>query len=469
MKIKLHTEKHPEDNAMLQGLYSRSPASVDDHLEKLAKVGSGDFMNKYYVNYGHSSLGDCGYITIYIEGVSMLAAKAVQDNALYAGQEVSSRFVNWSNQFFINPFETEKDPFDTGFNNDVANWVEYKTDYLYSQYRLFYISNLPKLVTHIKTKYPRQETEKETVYDKAVLARAFDILRGFLPCGASTNVAWTTSLRKANDHVRHLAAHPLLEVRQVAHNIHKELIATYPNSIKPLPAYADLPTYEKLSTQFYGFRFPCNGFETFQPVKNPAGWPVDFQLARKNEDFQQYMKAEYLTLINDRPKYSELPKHDTFFDQRIIATSVLDFGSYRDLQRHRNMKLALPIIFMQSGFEGWYYDELPEGSKAEADKLFAAITKFCVEDKYEHVLELQYILPMGTLLPISIDMDTRQALYLAELRSGKTVHATLRPLAQALGKKITEHFGIKTYCDFDADSWTIRRGSQDIVEKVVQV
>ena len=466
MKIKLHTEQHPEDNAMLQGLYSRSPASVDSHLEKLAAVGSGDFMSKYYVNYGHASLADCGYITIYIEGVSMLAAKAIQDNPLYAGQEVSSRYVDWSNQPFINPFETPID--ESGFRIDIGNWKGSKAQDLLDQYRVFYVSTLPKLVTHLKQKYPRQETEKESVYDKAVLARAFDILRGFLPCGASTNVAWTTSLRKANDHIRHLAAHPLAEVRDIAHKVHAELITTYPNSIKALPTYEELPVYEKLSTQFYGFRFPCNGFESFQPTRNPDGWPVDFQLARKNEDFQQYMKDEYLALINDRPKYSELPKHDTFFDQRIIATSVLDFGSYRDLQRHRNMKLALPIIFMQSGFEGWYYDELPDRVKAEADKLFAEITKFCVEDKYEHVLELQYILPMGTLLPISIDMDTRQALYLAELRSGKTVHATLRPLAQALGNKITEHFGIKTYCDFDPDNWTIRRGSQDIIEKVVQ-
>ena len=32
---------HPEDMAMLQALYSRSPASVVKHIDKLKKAGSG--------------------------------------------------------------------------------------------------------------------------------------------------------------------------------------------------------------------------------------------------------------------------------------------------------------------------------------------------------------------------------------------------------------------------------------------
>lgn len=40
---------HPEDLAMLQALYSRSPRSVIEHLEKVRKVGAGQFMSQYYV------------------------------------------------------------------------------------------------------------------------------------------------------------------------------------------------------------------------------------------------------------------------------------------------------------------------------------------------------------------------------------------------------------------------------------
>lgn len=70
---------HPEDEAMLQALYSRSAASVSEHLQKLAKTGSGKFMEQFYVGYGHASIGDCGTTTLFFENVSTLAAKAIQD------------------------------------------------------------------------------------------------------------------------------------------------------------------------------------------------------------------------------------------------------------------------------------------------------------------------------------------------------------------------------------------------------
>src|SRR3989338_7034678 len=94
-------DQHPEDLAMLQALYSRSGASVMEHLEKVKAAGSGKFMESYYIGYGHESIGDCGSTTIFIEGVSMFAAKAIQDNRLYNGQEASTRYIDFSRQPFV--------------------------------------------------------------------------------------------------------------------------------------------------------------------------------------------------------------------------------------------------------------------------------------------------------------------------------------------------------------------------------
>ena len=98
-------DQHPEDLAMLQALYSRSPASVTTHLDRLQKSGSGKFMDQYYVGYGHASIGDCGATTIFIEQVSMLVAKAVQDNPLYNGQEASTRYLDFSKQSVVDPYD----------------------------------------------------------------------------------------------------------------------------------------------------------------------------------------------------------------------------------------------------------------------------------------------------------------------------------------------------------------------------
>ena len=99
-------DQHPEDLAMLQALYSRSPASVVTHLDKLKQSGSGKFMENYYVGYGHASIGDCGATTVFIEQVSMLVAKAMQDNPLYNGQEASTRYLDFSQQSIVDPYDS---------------------------------------------------------------------------------------------------------------------------------------------------------------------------------------------------------------------------------------------------------------------------------------------------------------------------------------------------------------------------
>jgi hypothetical protein len=86
MKTFIYDEFNPQDVAMMQALYSRSSASVEEHVEKVRATGSGKFMEKFYVGYGHASIADCGSTTVFIEGVSMLVAKAVQDWPLYSGQ-----------------------------------------------------------------------------------------------------------------------------------------------------------------------------------------------------------------------------------------------------------------------------------------------------------------------------------------------------------------------------------------------
>ena len=106
MKIFVYDEFNPEDTAMMQALYSRSAASVVEHVEKVKQSGSGKFMEKFYVGYGHASIADCGSTTIFIEGVSMLVAKAIEDWPLYSGQETSSRYIDMSQQAIVDPVGT---------------------------------------------------------------------------------------------------------------------------------------------------------------------------------------------------------------------------------------------------------------------------------------------------------------------------------------------------------------------------
>jgi thymidylate synthase ThyX len=455
-KVFLHTEQHPEDNAMLQALYSRSADSVEVHKERLAKVGSGKFMAQYYLGYGHASIADCGFITLYIEGVSMLAAKAIQDEPLYNGQESSSRYIDWSEQPFYNPFVDSGNPLNSAMHGK-HNVAE---DVLNSM-RSFYVTQKPIIIEHLKQQFPRKENEKEGTYDKAITAKAFDILRGFLPCGATTNVAWTTSLRKANEHVRYLALHPLEEIRDVAKQLHSVLVESYPNSIdSEFPDYDSADPYLKDFHQYYTSTYGQSGYfriESAKEILKPYIGTISF-------DYQAGLVLNRTPAI-DRPKRAKLLKHNLGYRDRLSIMCDLDFGSYRDLQRHRGGYCGVPVISAGGDFHPWYYEQLPESSKHAADKLFKQILEFNNRVCDVHELEMQYILPMGTLVEVILDYDVNQSLYVAELRSSQTVHSTLRPVAQAIGRYLENIMGIKTYCDFSDDKWNTRRGTQDIVVK----
>ncbi len=180
----------PESEAMLQALHSRSTDGIDGHLAILAEKGSEKFMSTYYVGYGHKSIGDCGSATLFIEGVSMLAAKAIQDWKLYSGQESSTRYIDFANQTFLNPAGT-----------DAGAAIQ-------ETWRTFYLKAVAEMKTVLTERYPKAEEEKEAVYDKAIAARAFDTIRGFLPAGATTNLAWHGNLRQFADKTAQLLTRP---------------------------------------------------------------------------------------------------------------------------------------------------------------------------------------------------------------------------------------------------------------------
>jgi hypothetical protein len=79
---------------------------------------------------------------------------------------------------------------------------------------------------------------------------------------------------------------------------------------------------------------------------------------------------------------------------------------------------------------------------------------------------LQYLYPMGMGGAITLSYTIPQLVYVAELRSLKTVHPSLRPIAQTMARWYQHTFPTATcYADFEADSWTAKRGEQDIKVK----
>lgn len=431
----------PEAEAMLQALHSRSVGGIREHLKTLSEKGPEKFMQSFYVGYGHKSIGDCGTGTIFIEGVSMLVAKAIQDWLLYSGQEASTRYIDFSTQRFI-------DPIGSG-----------KTAEMLESWRGFYLASQEPVRAHLKRQFPRNDGEDEKVYEKAINARGFDILRGFLPAGASTNLSWHTNLRQAADHLALLRHHPLAEVRVVAETMEDALREAFPSSFGH-KEYEATETYREMwMREGYLFR----GTEWRKPTRE-AKLSLQVEMMRNSVDLD--LLAEYQSFFASRPPKTELPKQMAECGT-IQFEFLIDYGSFRDIQRQRSVTQRMPLLTNDFGLHPWYLESLPSDVRqSAADLVYAQLDRI---DSWPHneIID-QYYLPMGMCVPCRVTGDLPALTYVVELRAQATVHPTLHDVALQMADLMLKELGregLTLYVDREKGRFDVKRGLQDIVQK----
>ncbi len=417
---------HPEDMAMLQALYSRNPGSIIDKLKEVGGDKAGKLMSTYYVGYGHQSIGDCGHFTLFIENVSMIAAKVIQHHPLYIGQEASTRYLDFSKQGYV----------------DVATAPEIM-EFLLDGYR----RTLDDLKQSIRKDNPWSETTGVNLseWEKACNARAFDIARGLLPTGTKTSLSWTTSFRNCWDHLKKTATHKSSEIKHLAQGLFETVSGQYPQSFPTKIEWPDLAYFDSAFPEI-----------TDEELKGESETVLISLLSNR------LVKYLVETTALDR-KRGEPLHHDLDANVWLKVGWEIDYGSFRDLQRHRNQKMPLPCIEKGAKFSPWYLDNL------------GAIGCQVLEDfraKYEPLLKdvpvwhSQYYYPMASMVKVPMVMSLGQAVYVVETRSSKTVHPTLRSKTLELGAYLKDQQPkLKVHVDQSEDKINWKRGKQDIVKQ----
>lgn len=461
MKLRIVDHLTPEDVAMLQALYSRSAKSVDDHLAEHRHAKSGEFMQRYYVGYGHKSIADCGSTTLFIEDVSLLAAKAIQDWPLYSGQETSTRYIDMSKQRIEDPIDSP------GSKRILTEWMR------------FYTSKQERVTDHVRAQHPRRPAEDEAVYERAVKARTFDILRGFLPAGITTQLSWHTNLRQAGDHLAWLHQHPADELRALARTMSRELHAVYASSgfdYRPPILHSEKDErHVWLAEAASEYTYPVHAespleFSSRAEYGNQTDEECDALYARFG--FEHADISFNKALLSSRPRGCTLPHWMTDFGQARFEFP-LDFGSFRDLQRHRNGVVRMPLLNTEWGFEPWYLEQLDDDTRTDAEELIRLQTDRIRSDLGVRPdisatpVEKQYVTALGYRVPCVVTMALPALVYFLELRTQKTVHPTLRRRALEIAGRFREAWpDIALHVDEDPDDWTVRRGTQTIKERV---
>ena len=426
--IFIYDKLHAEDNAMLQALYSRSAESVQEHIKKVEATGSGKFMETFYVGYGHDSIADCGSTTLFIENLSIIADKAIQDWPLYSGQETSTRYVNMQERPIIDPLgrvDTMK---------IMIKWMD------------FYVHSGERLKEHLRQVYPRRPEEDKQIYEKAINARSFDIRRAFLPAGITTQLSWHTDLRQAHDKLALLKYWPVPEIQDIAEKMEKMLKEKYKHSFN-----------HKIFPEQEAYREQIMNRHAFYQADEITDFAFTTNI--KPEELE-----EYKTEISTRPQKTNLP---LFLGElgNCRFDFLLDYGSFRDIQRHRNGTCRIPLLTTELGFNSWYLEQLPDDLLQEALELIQNLKQEI--DSLDTTPELkQYYIALGFYVQCRVAYNLPATVYVVELRSGRLVHPTLRKVAHKMHAALKAAFpDLVLHSDLDPSDWDVRRGEQDIIAR----
>ena len=126
----------------------------------------------------------------------------------------------------------------------------------------------------------------------------------------------------------------------------------------------------------------------------------------------------------------------------------------------------MPLLTTDIGFNNWYLEQLPDDLKIEAQNLI--VKQKTAINQLEIAPEIrQYYIAMGFNVACRVSYGLPAAVYVVELRCGKAVHPTLRKVAHKMHDTLQKEFpNLKLHSDLERDDWDVRRGQQDITNKI---
>ena len=93
----------PEIQAYAMAKYSRSALSMKESLREISLQKAEKFLNTFYFQYGHRSIADLAHIALAVERLSILAAIELADEQRWDGQERSTRYQDFQEEWLLHP------------------------------------------------------------------------------------------------------------------------------------------------------------------------------------------------------------------------------------------------------------------------------------------------------------------------------------------------------------------------------
>ncbi len=456
--------------------YSRSPKSlrrllIDEFLPPedeapagVAIEGPGEgraqaLYGRMLTDYGDDSVAQLGGAHIAVEGASNLLTKILQWGRLASYLEQSTRYIAF----------TDRPAGHYRYHRpaDVMAHAELGAHYVDTLDAAFdgYARMLPTLVEHVGAGVPHDDATPAAARDRAVRARALDLLRGLLPAATTANVGIYASGQAYEAMLIRMGAHPLPEARACARAMLAELRTVIPAFLTRV----DRPDRGVATSQYLaaGERAaadltarlgldPPNGpaepsvrLIDFDPdgearVLAHALWPSSgaglAELRDRVVQLSPAQRAEWLSAWagqrGDRRHRPGRALEATIYTFEVVC----DYGAYRDLQRHRMLTLQAQPLGPRLGYA------IPEEVVAAGvGDDYAAAQERCVALHDALVpafaAAAPYAVPLAHRIRFTMTMNAREAMHLIELRSQPQGHESYRAVARDMHREIAETAG----------------------------
>ncbi|MFQ5864880.1 MAG: FAD-dependent thymidylate synthase [bacterium] len=433
-----------------------------EHELALAREKARQFHKRWVVGYGHASVAEHAVAHIAIEDVSIIASKIIEDMRLASYTEKSTRYVIFGENHYYKPPEL--------INSEFRREFEKTMQHLFRTY----IQLTETLIEKIKKQVPKPADMTDGGYNAACKAKSCDILRYILPAATYTNIGMTINGRALEYLLIKMLSDPLTEVQRTAKLIKEEALTVIPTLIK----YADYNEYKvetEKSLRRTGAKL-LNGRE--DGIKDNQ-----VRLVRYVEDAEDQLAAAILfgyaqnsyeavrQRINSLSTEEKQRIIDDYlkrrgkWDQPLRALEhiyytfdiVIDFGAFRDVQRHR-MATQTPQLLTTSYGYSTPSEIIDFGYQSEYDECMERSARLheMVSPKYPY--EAQYVLPLAYRKRVLFTWNLRELHHFISLRSSKEGHISYRKIAQQVYKELEKvHPFLAKYIRVDMGQYDMAR------------
>ena len=446
---------------------SRSPEPFDAIARELTETDSSRFHEKWVVGYGHSSVAEHAVLSIAVENVSILGAKALEENRLSSFTEKSTRYQVMSPDNYYTPEAFAHGHLGRVYRKAIAG--------LYSAYEEL----MPAAERHCGDKYGTAECREQGVNPAG---KSCDTVRGLLPAAAKTNLGWTVNARELRHALVKMASSPLSELREVA----EALLSVGKARVPTLLKYTDASEYltgwegrmadawaEELA-EAYGEQDETTDLPLFvgaveAPVSRTSlGAALDGQRPRPDVRLVEYdpkgeravaaalvFREEGSTYEDIRTALAGMDREQTgvlliralqgiggheapvreFESTAYTFEITCDFGAYRDIQRHRMTTQTQQLLTCDLGY-AIPTDAREAGVADRMAEALEAVVPAWRELASEDPVHAQYVVPLAFRKRFLMRMDYREAYVFVRLRSRVQGHESYRRVAWAVKDEI---------------------------------